>query len=219
MQPSLKALVIGARNSPLSHKQVEEVCQQIHIYAPHITFQTLYVDTVGDKDKITSLRTLDKKSDFFTREIDHMLLNKTCRIAIHSAKDLPEPLAQGLILAALTRGVDPSDALVLRPHEIFPPQGIVATSSLRREENVRLLFPQARFVDLRGTIGERIGKLDSKEVDGVVVAEAALIRLQLTHLNRIIIPGPTAHLQGKLAIVTREDDIEMCNFLAAAIKK
>lgn len=175
---------------------------------PHLLFAPIFIKTSGDCDRTTSLRTLDK-SDFFTREIDEMLLKGECRLAIHSAKDLPEPLPKGLKLVALTKGVDPSDSLVLRQGEQLGAKKIVATSSVRREEMVRLLFPDVDFVDIRGTIGERLAKLEKGEVDGVVIAEAALIRLELTHLNRISLPGETAPFQGRLAIIARADDHEI----------
>ena len=137
-----------------------------------------------------------------------MLLKRECHLAIHSAKDLPEPLAKGLFLGALTKGVDSSDSLVFREKEKLPPNGVVATSSERREECVRQIFPEARFVDLRGNIQQRLSLLTQGHVDGVVIAEAALIRLGLTHLNRIKLPGETVPLQGRLAVIVREDDFE-----------
>jgi hydroxymethylbilane synthase len=207
VQPSFE-ITVAARGSQLSRRQVEEVYTALKKIYPHILFKVVYVVTTGDRDKITSLRNLER-TDFFTREIDQMLLNKECRIAIHSAKDLPHPLPQGLFLAALTRGVDPADSLVLREQESLPSHGIVATSSERREACVRQLFPQVHFVDIRGTIEERLAKLDSREVDGVVIAEAALIRLGWTHRHRICLPGETALHQGRLAIVAREEDEEM----------
>lgn len=176
-----------------------------------------WVETVGDRDLKTSLRTLDR-TDFFTRELDQLLLQNKIRLAIHSAKDLPEPLPEGLAIAALTRGVDARDALVLRSGETLatlPPCAVIATSSARREEVVRQLRPDLRFIDLRGTIGARLAKLETGEADGIVVAEAALIRLRLTHLNRIFLPGPTAPLQGRLALVVRKDDVELQNLLSA----
>jgi hydroxymethylbilane synthase len=197
-------IVVAARNSLLSRCQVEEVKKRF----PHIVFHPVYVDTLGDRDKTTSLRTMDK-TDFFTREIDQMLLSGECQMAIHSAKDLPDPLPEGLLLAALTEGIDPADVLVLRDHETFPPCGVAATSSERREISVKELFPDARFVDIRGTIEERVAQLQTGKIDGVVIAEAALIRLQWTHLNRIRLPGKTHPLQGKLAIVIRQDDHAM----------
>jgi hydroxymethylbilane synthase len=195
---------VGARASNLSKRQVEEAQAEY----PHVLFEPIYMKTVGDLDRTTSLRTLGK-TDFFTREIDEMLLRGECRIAIHSAKDLPEPLPQGLELIALTKGVDPSDSLVLREGEQLSKGFVIATSSVRREEMVRALMQDVAFVDIRGTIEERLEKLENGEVDGVVVAEAALIRLGLTCLNRIQLPGETAPLQGRLAILAQEGDIEM----------
>ena len=84
-------ITVGARGSPLSRIQVEEVYAEIRGNHPNILFHPIFVDTLGDQDKKTSLRNLNK-TDFFTREIDQMLLAGECRIAIHSAKDLPEPL-------------------------------------------------------------------------------------------------------------------------------
>jgi hydroxymethylbilane synthase len=220
-------ITLGARKSPLSQAQVEEVIGELHFYHPSIKFQTTYVDTTGDIDQKTSLRGLDK-TDFFTKEIDTMVLTGQCRAGIHSAKDLPEPLPKGLYLAALTKGVDSADVLVLRPGVLLnelPPQSRIATSSERREDVVRQMRSDVNFVDIRGGIGQRLAKLDKGEVDGVVIAEAALIRLKLTHLNRVKLPGPTAEFQGQLAIVVHEDDLELQTILSCidsrtkAIKK
>ena len=135
-----------------------------------------------------------------------------CRLGIHSAKDLPEPLTQGLKLIYLSQGLDPSDSLVLRAQESLCPGMKIATSTLRREENVQTLQEGVTFVDIRGTIGMRLEVLERGEVDGVVIAEAALIRLGLTHLPRIKLPGPSAPLQGRLACISREDDHELLQF-------
>lgn len=197
-----------ARSSPLSLKQTEEIARALASYYPHISFETTFVETLGDRDLKTSLRDMDS-TDFFTRELDQMVLKGECRIAIHSAKDLPNPLPKGLAIIAITEGIDPSDALVLRDREALenlPPGAIIATSSVRRESAVTQLRPDLAFTDIRGNIGSRLAALDEKRVDGVVIAEAALIRLELTHRNRIILPGATAALQGKLAIIARVDD-------------
>jgi hydroxymethylbilane synthase len=187
--------------------QVNEVLQEIQKFYPEILFDVLLVETTGDLDQKTSLRTLEK-TDFFTKEIDALLLKGECRLAIHSAKDLPDPLPKGLALAALTRGVDPSDALVVR--EVPLKRGArIGTSSLRREERVRALSLNLECVDIRGTIEQRLELLDSGEVDGVVIAEAALIRLGLTERLRLPLPGPTAPLQGQLAVIVQSEDHEM----------
>lgn len=204
-------ILAGARQSPLSKVQFEEIRQALTKHHPHLALEAYFVQTSGDIDQITSLRSLGK-TDFFTKEIDTLLLRGCCHIGIHSAKDLPEPLTTGLTVVAVTKGLSAADALVLRAGDSLqslPKGACIATSSLRREEMVRNLRQDLRFVDLRGTIDQRLGKLATGEADGIVVAEAALIRLGLTHLNRIILPGETTPFQGQLAVVARSGDKQM----------
>lgn len=204
----MATLIVAARASPLSKKQVDEVFEELKKHHPHVYFKPLYIETYGDRDLKTSLRNLDKSSDFFTREVDEALFQRRCNCAVHSAKDLPIPLKKGLTIAAITEGIDNSDVLILKESvtlESLPVGAVIATSSERREENVRALRKDLHFVDLRGTIGHRLEQLNSGKIDGIVVARAALIRLGLNDLNMITIPGATADLQGKLAIVVRSD--------------
>lgn len=209
-------IIVGGRQSPLSQAQIREVFLELQQWIPHIHFRSLLVETYGDKNYSISLRDLGK-SDFFTREVDQLLLKGLCRIAIHSAKDLPEPLAEGVELVALTKGLDPADSLVFRPKEALhtlPTDSLIATSSIRREEAVKKMRADFRFTDIRGTISHRLEKLNSYKVDGVVIAEAALLRLGLTHLNRIKIPGETVPYQGQLAVLARQGDQEMREFFS-----
>ncbi len=212
----MQMIDVGARGSPLSRKQVDEVYREVLALAPHIQFTPHFIDTTGDKDQTTSLKFLEK-TDFFTKEVDEMLLSRQCRIAIHSAKDLPDPLPDGIVIAAITRGVDPSDSLVLHEDQTFatlPSGALIACSSIRREEAIKSLRQDLRFADIRGTISQRLDQLFSRKVDGVVIAEAALIRLGLTGLNRFKIPGETVPLQGKLAVAVRKGDHEMIRLFA-----
>ncbi len=215
-------LKIGARSTPLSRAQFEEVSREILARDPSLVLEPVWASSPGDRDKSTSLRGLEK-TDFFTRDLDEMLLRGDIDLAIHSAKDLPDPLPKGLVLIALTQGLDPRDSLVLREGlslETMPKNAVIATSSARREVAARALCPTFRFVDLRGSIAERLAKLFSGEVDGVIVAEAALIRLKKTHLNRVFLPGDTTPLQGKLAIVGRSgDSTPFCNRLNLFLSK
>jgi hydroxymethylbilane synthase len=202
---------VGARTSPLSRVQIVEVLDELRQHHEDVDFAPHFVATVGDRDQITSLRTMGK-NDFFTYELDQMVVDGRCRVAVHSAKDLPDPLPEGLAVIAVTHGIDPSDVLVLRQGEtvVSLSKGAkIATSSLRREEMVRQLRRDLTFVDVRGTISQRLEKVESEKVDGVVIAEAALIRLQLTHLNRVILPGETVEGQGQLAVIARVEDEEM----------
>ena len=122
------------------------------------------------------------------------------------------PLPKGLKIVALTRGVDESDVLVLRKGETLEnlSKGArIGTSSLRRIEALKELKADLDPVDIRGTIDQRLLKLMTHQVDGVVIAKAALIRLNLLHLNMIPLKGTPALHQGKLAVVAREEDAEM----------
>jgi len=211
MKPFKKfSIEAAARSSPLSRAQVDEIASEM----PEIEFRMNWVETTGDKDQKTSLRQLEK-TDFFTRELDEMVLHKKVRIAIHSAKDLPEPIPPGLFIACITRGIDPRDCLVLKKGLLPFPGMVIATSSQRREESVRAMIPKARFIDLRGNIAQRLARLE-QDVDGIVVAAAALIRLKLLDLNSIYLPGPTAAGQGQLAIVCRKEDHEVIELFAPA---
>ena len=205
------SIKVGARGSPLSRAQLQEVLLELQAFHPGVAFEPVWVETTGDKDLNTSLRTLEK-SNFFTQEIDALQLCGGCRISIHSAKDLPDPLPKGLCLAALTQGVDPSDSLVLREGESLeslPFGAKVGTSSVRREKNICALRTDFVCTDVRGTIHTRLALLNRGVIDALVVAEAALIRLKLTHLNRIPLPGERAALQGQLAVLACEGDEEI----------
>ena len=215
MPPSI-LISVAARTSPLSRAQVQELLSDLQSHHPHVHLEGYFLKTTGDLDQKTSLRTMGK-TDFFTKEVDALVLNGVCRLAVHSAKDLPDPIPEGLELICLTKGVDPADVLVLRDGETLdslPSGAKVATSSVRREDMVMMRRDDLAFIDLRGTIQQRLDKLNSGEADAVVIAEAALIRLGLTHLNRIWLPGPTVEGQGQLAVVARAGDAELRELFA-----
>lgn len=204
-------ITVGARDSTLSRKQVLEITAGLSIFHPSIMFEPYWIKTAGDLDKKSSIRYMEN-SNFFTETIDSMQLEGHFRLSIHSAKDLPDPLAAGLSIVALTQGQDPSDSLVLpegRTIQDLGPHPRIATSSLRREAIITSLIPDARIVDIRGNVDQRLEKLTSGEIEGLVVAEAALIRLGLTSLNRIRLPGTVAKYQGQLAVVACSGDREM----------
>lgn len=210
-------LIVGARPSSLSRAQVTEVFQELHIFHPHITFKPLWIPSQGDKDKKTSLKNLSK-TDFFTREIDEALLKHECDIAIHSAKDLPLTLKEGLSVIAITKGVDCGDSLVMPSDftiETLPRRARIGCSSIRREELILSLRNDFLPIDIRGTIEERLHLLDENTLDGLIIAEAALIRLNLTSLNRCILPHGVEPLQGKLAVVARTQDDSLASIFSS----
>ncbi len=202
---------VCARDSLLSKKQVREISGLLSPFYPDLRFSEDYIKTTGDKDRKTSLKTLGK-TNFFTKEIDEKLLLNEADIGIHSAKDLPDPYECNIEIIAITEGLTPADALVFREGyslSSLPFGAKIAASSDRREKAIRELRNDFVFTDIRGTIEERLEILFSGQADGIVIAEAALIRLQLTHLSRLILPGKTVEGQGKLAVTAKFGNIRM----------
>ena len=205
-----KVITVAARDSNLSRAQVEEVLLAVHKVFPDVVFQPLWIKTTGDLDQKTSLLT-QEKSDFFTKEVDEAVLDKRCQIAIHSAKDLPDPMHPDLVVIAYTEGVDSSDVLVFREGDSLsslPLGARVGTSSLRRVENLRNLRADLNCVDIRGTIEKRLSLLDEGVFDAVVIAKAALIRLKLFRAVQNV-PGAVSPMQGRLAILCRKEEMEL----------
>lgn len=203
-----KQVSICARDSALSRAQVEEVLLELAQIDPTLSYKTVWVKTEGDKDLLTSLLHKEK-TNFFTKEVDEQILSGDCDVGIHSAKDLPDPLPRGLKVAAYTKGVDSEDVLVFRKGEtldFLPSFAKIGTSSLRRKENVLALRKDIEFVDIRGTIQVRLSLLDTGVIDACVMAKAALIRLKLDR-DTMLVPGPTAAMQGRIALVVRQEDL------------
>lgn len=201
MPVELEPIRVALRDSPLSRAQLHEFEAELQL-----VLTPIFLKTRGDCDRVTSLRGLER-SDFFTREIDEMVLDGRADLGLHAAKDLPEPLREGLVCAMMTRGLDSRDALVFGKELVFG--ATVATSSQRREAAVKRWRPDLRVVDIRGNVDERLAQLDRGSVDGLVVAEAALIRLKQTHRPRVYLEGDVALNQGRLAAVIRRSDTQL----------
>ncbi len=204
----MSLIKVAARDSLLSCRQIEEVLSELQNFYPNISFVKTLVKTMGDLDLQSSLVDKDK-TDFFTKEVDDLVLRGVCDIAVHSAKDLPDPLPEELEIIALTKGVDPADVIVLQKKKTLdslPFGAFIGTSSLRRMEKVKELRKDLRSKDIRGTIQKRLELLQQGFCDGVIMAKAALIRLGFLDLNWIELKGDVAPLQGKLAICARKDN-------------
>lgn len=209
---------IGTRRSPLALRQVEEVVTSLKKFYPDFEYKIVGIDTYGDKDKITPISEVEG-TDFFTREIEEVLLKSEIDFAVHSAKDLPNKIPQGLIVAAITKPIDPYDALVAKGNlkiDKLPIGAKIGASSLRRKIQLKKYRNDFQITDIRGNIEERLAKLDTDGLDAIVVAACALIRLGLQSRItqripfKILKPHP---LQGSLAIEVREDNKELINLL------
>ncbi len=150
----------------------------------------------------------------FTKELEEALLDGQIDIAVHSLKDLPTTMHHRLALAAVTRREDPRDALVAaggRTLAQLPEGARIGTGSVRRAAQLLLLRPDVKPLPIRGNVDTRLGKVESSEMDGIIVAAAALARLgrldaasELLSLEAML-PAPG---QGALAVETRGDDAE-----------
>ena len=207
-------LRVGSRASPLALVQVKEVLNALKKIAPKIRTKIIGIDTTGDRDKKTPISEMEG-TDFFTREIDQALLRHKIDLAVHSAKDLPDVIPDGIAVAAVTASVDPYDVLVSRKGlklRELPKGARVGTSSERRKAQLRAYRPDLTIVDIRGTMQERLDKLRSEKLDAVVIAGAGLLRLGLgRHITeQISLDILKPHLlQGSLAVTVRQEDVTL----------
>jgi len=177
-----------------------------------LSYEIVGLDTPGDLDKETAISEVEG-SDFFTKDLDEALRDGRIDCAVHSAKDLPDEIPGRLEVAVMTPSLESADALVSKNHLKFfelPADSRIGVSSGRRKEQVKRLRPDLRILDIRGTIEERLKKLDTGEYDAVIIAAVALLRLGLEKrvtekLDKNIF---TPHsLQGRLAVLVRKGDL------------
>jgi len=190
---------IVSRQSTLALLQVEEAMSLAGI----TDYEVIKTTSYGDRHKELSLMDEGLAADFFTRELDEALLEGRADIAVHSAKDLPYPLPDGIDLLALTEGKDSSDSLVARDGltlDTLPAGSRIGTSSAQRKAELLNVRGDVEVVPIRGTIEERIALVDDGTVDALIVATCALDRLGLLHRATERLPFKTHPLQGKLAI-------------------
>ena len=174
---------ILSRGSPLARLQVDEALPALRSVFPDTEFRVDILETVGDRDQKTSLTDAAVPQDFFTRELDRAQLDGEADLVIHSAKDLPVPLPEGLELAAMLPGRDPRDALVVREGVDLTRGGVIGTSSPVREAAIRQLYPEISCKPIRGSIGKRIAQVDDGDYDAVIIAGCALQPVSYTHLT------------------------------------
>jgi hydroxymethylbilane synthase len=209
-------LIIGSRGSKLALWQAEWVRSTLSALYPQTEVSILIIKTSGDVLKDAPLSVIGGKG-VFTREIEEALLDERIDLAVHSLKDLPTVLPEGLAVAVITEREDARDALVLRSDLVLehpsikslPGRAVIGTSSLRRLAQLRHLRDDLEIKDLRGNVDTRLRKLDAGDYDAVILASAGLRRLGFA--ERISAPIATADMlpavsQGALGIETREAD-------------
>ncbi len=216
----MNRLVIGTRGSALARTQTEWVASQLRAAHDDLEIETIIIKTKGDKITDVPLAQIGGKG-LFTKELEVALVDGRIDIAVHSLKDLPTELPEGITLAAVPVRESPWDALVSSKFDsmnAIPDGATIGTSSLRRQAQLRAMRPGLSIVDLRGNIDTRIGKVESGELDGAILAAAGLNRLgradaiaaELKH--DVMMP---AVAQGALGIEARVGDEATLGLLQA----
>ena len=215
---SSRPVIVGSRGSPLAMAQTQDVIRQLNGKYPEVQFNIKKITTQGDVITNKPLPKLGGKG-LFVKELEVALINGEIDFAVHSFKDLPTELTPGLIVGAITKRVDPRDALVSKNGETLddlPPGSTVGTSSPRRASQILAYRPDLEIVDLRGNLDTRLRKVNTGEVDAAVLAAAGLIRLGLADkITQLLSPEIClpAVGQGALAIEVRQDNLEIADMV------
>jgi len=206
-----ESIRIATRKSPLAMWQAEHVAAALKAAHPGIQVELLGMSTQGDKILDTPLAKIGGKG-LFVKELEQGMLEGRADIAVHSMKDVPVELPQGLHLPVIMQREDPRDAFVSNTYAQLDdlPQGArVGTSSLRRQCQLLKLRPDLQLLPLRGNVNTRLRKLDEGEYDAIILAAAGLIRLRFAGRIRAFLE-PEQSLpaigQGAVGIECRVDD-------------
>ncbi|MCO8059739.1 hydroxymethylbilane synthase [Acinetobacter towneri] len=207
----MKTLKIATRQSPLALWQAEHIRARLEAMHADLTVELVTFVTQGDKILDTPLAKIGGKG-LFVKELEAALMDGRADLAVHSMKDVPMALPEGLSLAVICEREDPLDAFVSNHYASFAdlPQGAkVGTSSLRRKCQILKARPDIEIIDLRGNVGTRLSKLDDGQYDAIILASAGLKRLGLEQRIRHTIQ-PDLSLpavgQGALGLECRSQD-------------
>ena len=207
-------IIIGTRSSKLALWQAEYVKNCLEKEYPELTVELKLMTTKGDKILDAPLAKIGGKG-LFTKELEMDMLAGGIDIAVHSLKDMPTEVPDGLVISAITKRFDPGDAVVSPSYQTFDklPQGAkVGTSSLRRKAQLLHARPDLSIQDLRGNVNTRLRKLEEEHFDAIILAVAGLKRLGFGDRITDILPQTMvlpAVGQGALAIETRADDAKV----------
>jgi hydroxymethylbilane synthase len=206
-------LRIGTRGSALALAQATLVQQQILKRHPHLSVDLEIIKTTGDKIQDVPLAKIGGKG-LFTKEIEMAILAGEVNLGVHSMKDVPTEVPEGLIIGITTVREDPRDAFISRKYQSLreiPAGGRIGTGSLRRKAQLMHLRPDLEVVPLRGNVDTRLRKLVEENLDAIILATAGLNRLGRAGEITAIVPETEmlpAIGQGALGLEYRENDAE-----------
>lgn len=215
---SKQKITIATRKSPLALWQANHVKNLLNAMAPELEIELLEMVTKGDKIIDRPLANIGGKG-LFLKELETALLDGRADIAVHSMKDVPMNLPNGLILAAIVERGSVEDAFVSTQYmklEQMPAGSIIGTSSARRKAVLQHYYPELIIKDIRGNLQTRLSKLDKGEYDGLILAAAGLERLGLQNkiCERLAVnPWLPAPGQGAVGIECLESNTPLLNLI------
>jgi hydroxymethylbilane synthase len=212
---------IGTRGSALALAQARETRDRLMAAhgLPESAFEIVPISTSGDRIQDRPLSEAGGKG-LFTKEIEEALLDGRVDLAVHSSKDMPTVLPEGLELCAFLPREDPRDAFIgrsVRTIAELPNGAIVGSSSPRRQALIRRMRPDLEVITFRGNVQTRLKKLEEGQVEGTLLANAGLRRLGLEHVITDLLPldiFPPAPGQGAICIEARTGDQRIAELLA-----
>ena len=214
----IKTLKIATRQSPLALWQAEHIRERLETLHAGLKVELVTFVTQGDKILDTPLAKIGGKG-LFVKELEAALLDGRADLAVHSMKDVPMQLPEGLELAVICEREDPFDAFVSNQYAHFDdlPQGAkLGTSSLRRKSQILKQRPDLDVIDLRGNVGTRLSKLDAGQYDAIILASAGLKRLNLHDRIRHTLTAEVslpAVGQGALGLECRSQDQQVLDLI------
>ena len=213
-------LRIGTRGSRLALHQARLVETELHAVFPSLETEIKQIKTSGDINPEKDISLIGGKG-IFVKEIEQGLLSDEIDIAVHSMKDMPSVLPDGLVISSALRRDDPRDVFISgdgRTLEQLGGKGRVGTGSVRRKAQLLSRFPELKVLPMRGNVDTRLRKILSEGLDGIVLAAAGLNRLGLSeritqYFGRdYLVPAPC---QGIIAIECKKDKTETRNLISA----
>ena len=218
---TLDRIIIGTRGSQLALWQAEWVKKELIHHHPKLQVEIEIIKTTGDKILDSPLSKICDKG-LFTKEIEQALLDHRVDLAVHSLKDLPTNLPEGLTIGAITKREDVRDVFISHPQKKYkqftdvPESAKIATGSLRRKCQLLSWRPDLEIIELRGNLNTRFAKLEASDWDGMILAYAGVVRLGFGDRITEVLPVDKilpAVGQGALGIEIREENKTLKNYL------
>ena len=212
-------LKIGTRGSKLALTQTNFVAEKLKKAMPDADIEICVIKTSGDIMQDVSLLTIGGQG-VFVKELEEALLSNKIDLAVHSMKDVPGDIPEGLMFAAILPREDVRDVLVSRNNikmEFMPKGAKIGTGSQRRGAQIKAMMPDVNIVPLRGNIDTRLKKIETENLTGVILAAAGMKRMGLAEKITQFLPVETmlpAVGQGALGLQIRKDDVDLAKACA-----